>query len=59
MKKLDFTISVLGKPTLQMSAISEKKDVWHTSYVGNDQYILYDITVAKGSSIHARNYGVT
>ena len=50
MKKPDFTISVLGKPTLQLSAILEKQDVWHTSPVGDDQYILYDIAVNKGVS---------
>ena len=46
MKKPDFSISVLGvTPTIQISAISEKQDVWHTSHVGDDQYILYDIAV--------------
>ncbi len=53
MKKLDFTISVLGKPTVQLSTlVSRKKDVWHTSYVGDDQYILYNIEVAKDSPAH-------
>ncbi|MHC4139667.1 MAG: ATP-dependent 6-phosphofructokinase [Planctomycetota bacterium] len=50
MKKLDFSISVLGEPTIQMSAVSGKKDVWGTSYVDDDQYILYDIAVIKGKS---------
>jgi len=50
MKELDFSISVLGEPTIQVSAISEKKDIWHTSYVSDDQYILYDIAVNKGKS---------
>ncbi len=50
MKELDFSISVLGEPTIQMSAISEKKDVWHTSHVGEGQYILYDIAVTRGTS---------
>ncbi len=51
MKKLDFSISILGKPTIQMSAISEKKDVWHTSHVGDDQYVLYDIAATRGASV--------
>lgn len=50
MKELDFSISVLGEPTIQMSAISEKKDVLHTSHVSDDQFILYDITVTGGKS---------
>ena len=50
MKKTDFSISVLGEPTIQMSAISQEKDVLHTSYVGDDQYILYDIAVTRGVS---------
>jgi len=50
MKKPDFSISVLGEPTIQISAISEKQDVWHTSHVGDDQYILYDIAVNRGTS---------
>jgi len=50
MKKLDFTIPVLGKPTLQLSSISKKKDIWRTSYVGDDQYILYDISISGDSS---------
>jgi 6-phosphofructokinase 1 len=50
MKKPDFSISVLGEPTIQVSAISEKKDVWHTSHVSDDQYILYDIAVTGGKS---------
>ncbi|MHC4307584.1 MAG: ATP-dependent 6-phosphofructokinase, partial [Planctomycetota bacterium] len=50
MKKLDFTIPVLGKPTLQLSSMSKKKDIWHTSYVDDDQYILYNISVSGGSS---------
>ncbi|ODS31507.1 MAG: 6-phosphofructokinase [Candidatus Scalindua rubra] len=53
MKKLDFTISALGKPTLQLSTISKRKDVWRTSYVSDDQYILYDIAVTKGTSIRS------
>ena len=50
MKEPDFSISVLGEPTIQVSAISEKKDVLNTSYVGDDQYILYDIAVTNGKS---------
>ena len=50
MQELDFSISVLGEPTIQISAISEKRDVWHTSYVDDDQYILYDIAVSNGKS---------
>jgi len=50
MKEPDFSISVLGEPTIQISAISEKKDVLNTSYVGDDQYILYDIAVTNGKS---------
>jgi 6-phosphofructokinase 1 len=50
MKKPDFTIPVLGKPTLQLSSISKKKDIWRTSYVGDDQYILYDISISGDSS---------
>ncbi len=50
MKEPDFSISVLGEPTIQISAISEKKDVWHTSYVGDDQYVLYDIAVSGRES---------
>ena len=47
MKEPDFSISVLGEPTIQ---ISEKKNVWQTSYVGDDQYVLYDIAVTGGKS---------
>ncbi|MBS1258601.1 MAG: ATP-dependent 6-phosphofructokinase [Candidatus Scalindua arabica] len=50
MKEPDFSISVLGEPTIQMSVISEKQDVWNTSYVGDDQYVLYDIAVTNGKS---------
>jgi len=53
MTKLDFTITVLGKPTLQLSKLSKKKDVWQTSYVNDDQYILYDIAVTRGTSIRS------
>lgn len=49
MEKLDFTIPVLGKPTFQLSSMSNKKDIWRTSYVNDDQCILYDISVSKGS----------
>ena len=55
MKKLDFTIPVLGKPTLQLSSMSKKKDTWRTSYVDDDQYIIYDISVTKNSLIHNNN----
>ncbi|MHC4269593.1 MAG: ATP-dependent 6-phosphofructokinase [Planctomycetota bacterium] len=54
MEKPDFTIPVLGKPTVHMSTIFKKKDLWRTSYVGDDQYILYDIAVTKDTS--KRNY---
>ncbi len=48
MKKLDFNISVLGKPKVQLSTLSsQKKDVWRTSYVGDEQKILYDIEIAR------------
>ena len=47
MKKLDFTIPVLGEPKLEISTFFKDKDVWRTSYVGDDQYILYDIAVTK------------
>ncbi|MFQ5686506.1 MAG: ATP-dependent 6-phosphofructokinase [Candidatus Scalindua sp.] len=50
MKEPDFSISVLGGPTIQISAISEKQDVWNTNYVGDDQYIRYDIAVTNGKS---------
>ncbi len=50
MKELDFTIPVLGKPTLQLSSMSHKKDIWRTSYVDDDQYIIYDISVSRSSS---------
>ncbi len=50
MKELDFSISVLGEPTIQRSAISEEEDVWYTSHVSDDQYILYDIAVTRGTS---------
>jgi 6-phosphofructokinase 1 len=50
MEKLDFTIPVLGKPTLQLSSMTHKKDIWRTSYVGDDQYIIYDISVSRESS---------
>ena len=49
MKKLDFTIPVLGKPTLQLASMTHKKDIWRTSYVDDDQYIIHDISVSKGS----------
>jgi len=55
MKKLDFTIPVLGKPTLQFSSMSQKKNIWQTSYVDDDQYILYDISVTRSSSTHNNN----
>jgi len=57
MKAPDFSISVLGEPTIQMSAISEKEDVRHTSHVGDDQYILYDIAVSMGTSIPSFDQG--
>ncbi len=44
MTKLDFTIPVLGKPTLQLSSMTKGKDIWQTSYVDENKYILYDIT---------------
>ena len=50
MKEPDFSISVLGEPTIQVSVISKKHDVWQTNYVGDDQYVLYDITVTGGKS---------
>ena len=49
MEKPDFTIPILGKPTLQLSSMTHKKDVWRTSYVDDDQFILHDISVSKGS----------
>ncbi len=56
MEKLDFTIPVLGRPTIKLSTTSKKKDIWHTSYVGSDQHILYDIKVTGESSIHNYNH---
>ncbi len=55
MEKPDFTIPILGKPTVHMSTIFNKKDLWRTSYVGDDQYILNDIAVTKDTSIHNYN----
>jgi 6-phosphofructokinase 1 len=55
MEKPDFTIPVLGKPTVHMSTIFGKKDIWRTSYVSDDQYILHDIAVTKKTSIHNYN----
>ncbi|MCP4253429.1 MAG: ATP-dependent 6-phosphofructokinase [Candidatus Scalindua sp.] len=47
MEKPDFTISTLGKPTVHMSTMLNKKDIWRRSYVDDDQYVLYDIAVSK------------
>ena len=55
MKKLDFTIPVLGKPAVHMPTMFKKKDIWRTSYVDDDQCILYDISVSRGSSIRHNN----
>jgi len=55
MKKLDFTIPVLGKPAVHMPTMSKKKDIWRTSYVDDDQCILYDISVSRDSSIRHNN----
>jgi hypothetical protein len=46
MKVPDFSISVLGGPTIPIS----EKNIWHTNHVGNDQYVLYDIAVTGGKS---------
>ena len=50
MKKLNFTIPVLGKRTLQLSSMSHEKDIWGTNYVKEDQYVIHDITVTGSSS---------
>ena len=50
MKKLDFTIPVLGKQTLQLSSMSHEKDTWGTNYVKDNQYVIHDITVSGCSS---------
>jgi 6-phosphofructokinase 1 len=55
MEKPDFTIPVLGKPTVHMSTIFNNKDLWRTSYVGDDQYILHNIAVTKDTSIRNDN----
>ncbi len=55
MKKLDFTIPVLGKPTLQLSSMSHEKDIWRTSYVDDDQYVIHDISVSGSSSTRNNN----
>ncbi len=55
MKKLDFTIPVLGKPAVHMPTMFKKKDIWQTSYVDDDQCIFYDISVSRGSSIRNNN----
>ncbi|MCP4268095.1 MAG: ATP-dependent 6-phosphofructokinase, partial [Candidatus Brocadiaceae bacterium] len=55
MEKPDFTIPVLGKPTVHMSTIFKNKDLWRTSYVGDDQYILYNIAVTKDTSKRNNN----
>ena len=52
MEKPNFTIPVLGKPTLQISSIFNKKDIWRTSYVDDDQYIIYDISISGQPSTH-------
>jgi len=55
MEKPDFTIPVLGKSTFRLSSISRKKDIGWTSYVHDDQYILYDIAVTGESPNHNNN----
>jgi 6-phosphofructokinase 1 len=55
MKKLDFTIPVLGKPAVHMPTMFKEKDIWQTSYVDDDQCIFYDISVSRGSSIRNNN----
>ncbi len=55
MKKLDFTIPVLGKPTLQLSSMSHEKDIWRASYVDDDQYVIHDISVSGSSSTRNNN----
>jgi 6-phosphofructokinase 1 len=55
MEKPDFTIPVLGKPTVHVPTKFKKKDFWGTSYVGDDQYILYDIAITKDTSISNYN----
>ncbi|MCP5005909.1 MAG: ATP-dependent 6-phosphofructokinase [Planctomycetes bacterium] len=53
MEKLDFTISVLGKPTIELSTVFKNSDVWQTSYVEYDQYILYNITASEDSPVRS------
>jgi 6-phosphofructokinase 1 len=55
MKKLDFTIPDLGKPTLQLSSMSHEKDIWRTSCVDDDQYVIHDISVSGNSSTRNNN----
>jgi len=48
--KLDFTIDVLGKPTVQSpTSLSKHKDDYLADYVTDDQYVLYDIEAAAGA----------
>jgi 6-phosphofructokinase 1 len=55
MEKLDFTIPVLGKPTLQLSSMSHEKDIWRTNCVDDDQYVIHDISVSGSSSTRNNN----
>ena len=50
MEKLDFTIPVLGKATVQSTIhLSKERDDYLSNYVQDDQYILYNIETSVGS----------
>ena len=57
MKKLDFNISVLGKPMVKMPLLpSQKKDEHQSSYVSDDRYIIYDIETTKDARVPNINH---